>query len=171
MEFRRAVEADINHILNIIHQAQEYLKEAGIDQWQNGYPDMETIKRDIENKHGYVLSNAGKIAGTIAVSFDGEKTYNDIYEGVWLTPDRYAVIHRLAVDGSLKGTGLASLMINEAEKICRRKTVSGIRVDTNEKNISMQRLLKKNGFAYCGIIYLEDRSKRLAFEKILRQEN
>ncbi len=168
MEFRRAVEADINHILNIIHQAQEYLKKAGIDQWQNGYPDIETIKRDIENKHGYVLGNAGRITGTIAVSFDGEMTYNNIYDGVWLTLDNYAVIHRLAVDSSLKGSGLASAMISETEKLCRCKAVSGIRVDTHENNISMQTLLKKNGFRYCGVIYLEDGSKRLAFEKILK---
>lgn len=167
LEFRMAEEADINHILNIMHQAQEYLKEAGIDQWQNGYPNVETIKKDIENEHGYVLSSAGKIAGTIAISFDGEKTYNNIYEGVWLTQDQYAVIHRLAVDGGLKGMGLASVMISETEKLCRRKAVSGIRVDTHERNTSMQRLLKKNGFRYCGIIYLEDGSKRLAFEKIL----
>jgi hypothetical protein len=31
----------------------------------------------------------------------------------------------------------------------------------------MQRLLKKNDFQYCGIIHLEDKSERVAFEKIL----
>lgn len=41
-----------------------------------------------------------------------------------------------------------------------------IKVDTHEENISMQKLLKKNNFKYCGIIYLEDKSKRIAFEKI-----
>ncbi|NLZ51738.1 MAG: GNAT family N-acetyltransferase, partial [Thermoanaerobacteraceae bacterium] len=38
MKFRKAVEADIDSILNIIRQAQNYFKEQGIDQWQNGYP-------------------------------------------------------------------------------------------------------------------------------------
>jgi hypothetical protein len=32
---------------------------------------------------------------------------------------------------------------------------------------SGERLLQKNGFKYCGIIYLEDQEERIAFEKIL----
>lgn len=35
----------------------------------------------------------------------------------------------------------------------------------HEDNILMQSLLKKNGFEYCGIVYLEDGGKRVAFEK------
>ena len=40
-------------------------------------------------------------------------------------------------------------------------------IDTHEDNQSMQKLLAKNQFSYCGIIYLSDGSKRLAFEKVL----
>lgn len=39
MKFRKAAEKDINAIMNIINQAQNYFKEQGIDQWQNGYPN------------------------------------------------------------------------------------------------------------------------------------
>ncbi|WP_455539180.1 hypothetical protein [Terrisporobacter sp.] len=45
------------------------------------------------------------------------------------------------------------------------KKVHSIKIDTHEKNISMQNLLKKNNFEYCGIVYLEDGGKRVAFEK------
>ena len=44
MEFRGAVFSDINKIMIIIKQAQEYLKQEGIDQWQNNYPNPEIIK-------------------------------------------------------------------------------------------------------------------------------
>ena len=37
MEFRKAKESDIDSIMNIIKQAQDYFKEAGIDQWQSNY--------------------------------------------------------------------------------------------------------------------------------------
>jgi hypothetical protein len=30
----------------------------------------------------------------------------------------------------------------------------------------MQKLLKKNNFSYCGIIYLEGKAPRVAFEKL-----
>ncbi len=35
MEFRKATEADLDGILKIIRQAQEYFREQGISQWQN----------------------------------------------------------------------------------------------------------------------------------------
>ena len=40
-----------------------------------------------------------------------------------------------------------------------------LRIDTHEKNIPMQRCLAKNGFARCGIIYLEDGDPRIAYQK------
>lgn len=167
MQFRRAVEADIYSIMHIISQAQAYFKEHGIDQWQNNYPSLEIIKNDIDNENGYVLSKDNGIVGTVAVSFDGEKTYEHIYKGEWLTSGEYAVIHRIAVDNNYKGLGISSEIIRNIEEICLGKGVHSIRVDTHEENIPMQKLLEGNGFAYCGIIYLDDKSKRIAFEKIL----
>ena len=167
MEFRKSVETDINNIMKIIKQAQAYFKEQGIDQWQNGYPNVETISNDITDKNSYVLLKDNNIVATAAVSFDGESTYDTIYEGEWITNNEYAVIHRIAVDNTYKGLGLSSQIINNVEQLCLNKGLYSIKIDTHEENISMQKLLKKNKFQYCGIIYLEDRSKRIAFEKAL----
>ncbi|WP_236897503.1 GNAT family N-acetyltransferase [Clostridium beijerinckii] len=167
MEFRKAVETDIDDIMNIIKQAQAYFKEQGIDQWQNNYPNPETIRNDIVNKHSYILLKDNNIVATAAVSFDGEKTYNSIYEGEWITNNEYAVIHRIAVDNTYKGLGLSSKIIKNVEELCLSKGVHSIKIDTHEENMSMQKLLKKNKFQYCGVIYLEDGNKRIAFERIL----
>lgn len=167
MEFRNSVESDINNIMNIIKQAQEYFRKNGISQWQNNYPNEEIIKNDIFNKFSYVLVKRSMIAGTVAVSFAGEENYRFIYEGDWISNKNYAVIHRIAVKDDYKGQGLSSYMIEQVESMCLNKDVHSIRVDTHEKNISMQKLLIKNEFQFCGIIYLGDKSKRLAFEKIV----
>ena len=55
MEFRKAEITDLEGILEIIKQAQDYLKKMGINQWQNNYPNAEVITYDIEKKRGYVL--------------------------------------------------------------------------------------------------------------------
>lgn len=166
MEFRGAVFSDINKIMIIIKQAQEYLKQEGIDQWQNNYPNPEIIKNDIENKIGYVLVYNENIIGSVAVSFDGEKTY-DYIEGNWLSNNDYAVVHRTAISSEYKGQGFASIMLKNIESMCLEKGIHSIRVDTHEENLSMQRFIKKSGFQYCGIIYLQDGSKRLAYEKLI----
>ena len=166
MKLRKSVNEDINNIMQIIDKAKEALKEQGIDQWQNGYPNADVIRNDILNNDSYVFIKNNEIVATSAVSFDGEKTYDKIYDGNWISNDEFAVIHRIAISNKYKGTGIASEIIKMIEAICLDKDVHSIKVDTHEFNIPMQKLLKKNDFKYCGVIYLEDKSKRVAFEKI-----
>ena len=166
MKLRKSVNEDINNIIQIIDEAKEALKEQGIDQWQNGYPNADVIRNDILNNHSYVFIKNNEIVATSAVSFDGEKTYDKIYDGNWISNDEFAVIHRIAISNKYKGTGIASEIIKMIEAICLDKNVHSIKVDTHEFNMPMQKLLKKNDFKYCGVIYLEDKSKRVAFEKI-----
>ncbi|MCJ7840838.1 GNAT family N-acetyltransferase [Lederbergia sp. NSJ-179] len=167
MEFRKATEQDIHPIMEIIGQAQAYFKKNHIDQWQHNYPNIHTIMDDILKGYSYVLLKDENIVATTAISFDGEKTYKHIYSGKWLSNGDYAVIHRLAVDHLHKGLGISTEVIRNVEKMCLNKGVNSIKIDTHEQNLSMQKLLQKNDFKYCGIIYLEDGSKRIAFEKIL----
>lgn len=167
MEFRKAVKSDIDNIIHIIKQAQDYFRKYGIDQWQNNYPNYNVIKRDIENNNSYVLLKDNIVIGTVAVIFDGEKTYETIYDGKWLSYGEYATIHRLAVDSNYKGLGIASLILKNIEEVCLKRNIFSIKVDTHKENIPMQKFLEKNGFKYCGIIYLEDNSMRIAYEKII----
>ena len=167
MEFRMADYKDIDDIMNIIFKAQENFRNKKIDQWQNNYPNHEIIREDIKNKNSYVLLKDGIIIGTVYLSFNEEPTYKKIYKGQWLSNGQYAVIHRMAVDSEYKGLGLASLMMKYMEDICLSKNIHSIKVDTHSENLSMQRSLEKNGYKYCGIIYLEDGNERVAFEKLL----
>ena len=167
MKLRRTVEQDINRVMEIIKQAQEYFKKSNIDQWQDNYPTSQTIKDDIANGESYVLLSDEMIVGTTVISFEGEVTYKDIYNGKWLSDGEYAVIHRLAVDNNYKGSGISSEIIRNVERMCIERGVHSIKIDTHELNVSMQRLLQKNDFTYCGVIYLKDMSKRVAFEKLI----
>ena len=143
MNFRKSTKSDVSKIMEIVKQAQEYFKSQGIDQWQNNYPNDEVINNDINNGESYVMLDGDDIVATTVISFAKEKSYENILDGKWITNGDYGVIHRIAVENTHKGKGL----------------------DTHEDNILMQSLLKKNGFEYCGIVYLEDGGKRVAFEK------
>ena len=58
---------DISRVIDIINQAKTYFKNNDIDQWQDGYPNEETIEKDIENNEAYVLEEDGVILGTCMV--------------------------------------------------------------------------------------------------------
>lgn len=155
-------------IINIIHDAQKYLAAQGIDQWQDGYPDESVIQKDIENKECYMVTNASRILGTAMFTTRPEPTYN-VIEGQWLTSADaiYGVIHRMTVDANFRGLGIAKFIFAECEFKLKMQQIKSMRIDTHEDNHAMQALLKKSGYTYCGIIYLESGDKRLAFEKVL----
>ena len=167
MEFRKAVFTDIKNIMSIIKDGQDYLKEQGVNQWQNNYPNREVIKNDIDNEYSYIIEEGSNLLATVAISFDGEITYNQIHDGQWLSSGDYGVIHRMAIHREKRGSQVSSFMMKSIELLCIEKNIMSIKVDTHRKNTPMQQYLKKNDFKYCGLIYLSDGDERLAYEKIL----
>lgn len=167
MNFRRSQAQDLVQIMAIIKQAQEYLKSAGIDQWQNGYPNQDIVLQDIKLGNSYVLTKDGEVVGTAVLEFDGDSNYDTIYEGAWLTDGHYGAIHRIAISNYYKGSGFASQIIQAMIDLCQKRGTPSLRVDTHKDNQSMQRMLQKNGFHYCGVIYLADGSPRIAFERVI----
>lgn len=166
MQIRKAIPADIDPIMQIFRQAQASLKAQGVDQWQNGYPNPEIVATDIAAGHDHVCVEADRIAATVTLSFNNEKTYEHIYNGRWLSTEQYGVIHRMAVADDFKGQGLAAALIRQAEQICLSRDIHSLKVDTHRHNQVMQNMLVKSHFLYCGIIYLTDGQERLAFEKL-----
>ena len=62
----------------------------------DGYPNEETIEKDIENNEAYVLEEDGVILGTCMVTIHGEPAYNRI-EGKWILNCPYICVHRLSL--------------------------------------------------------------------------
>jgi len=169
---RLSTQQDLDQILAIIAQAQAYLAASGVDQWQDGYPDRAVMLEDIRLARGYVLETDGVVAGIATIVLDGEPSYDVIEDGAWTTPEPYACIHRIAVATSLRGTGVSNRLMQAAEKMIRSKGIVSVRIDTHRDNMAMQRMLARNGYARCGVIYLlkgnERGAQRIALEKTLR---
>ena len=146
MNFRKSNENDINKIIEMIEEAKEYFKSNNIGQWQDGYPNYQVILEDINKGYSFVFTEKDNIVASVAISFDGENTYNYIYEGKWLSNEKYCVIHRLVVDSKLKGNGISSKIIKKIEEICLDNNIHSIKIDTHKENLSMQKLLKKITF-------------------------
>ena len=154
-------------MMQIVQHAQHYLASLGIDQWQNGYPNEKVLINDINNNESYlVLDEEHQIQAIAMFTTRTEPTYANI-NGNWLTESTatYGVIHRMAVRNTSRSTGLAQFIFRQFEQKLKEYNINSMRIDTHQDNKGMQRLLNKLGYVYCGIIYLEDGNKRLAFEK------
>ena len=157
----KATLSQFSRIMDVYAQARQFMAQNGNpDQWGTAYPSEEMIRQDILNRKCYVNLDGDQIRAVFYFAVEADPTYGYI-EGAWLNNAPYGVIHRIAVGES--GKGVAAECFAFAAERC-----DNIRIDTHEKNFPMQRCLGKNGFARCGIIYLEDGDPRIAYQKVIK---
>lgn len=170
MIIRKTRVEELGAVMQIYDRAARYMAETGNpNQWAIGYPTREMIMEDIARGVSHVVDVNGVIEAVFAYIEGVDPTYGRIENGAWRSNGRYGTIHRIASAGRMKG--MASKCFAWCENEAREHGLSGLRVDTHNDNRIMQRVVVQSGFAYCGIIYLANGAPRLAYEKVLFQEN
>ncbi|HIW52233.1 MAG TPA: GNAT family N-acetyltransferase [Candidatus Alistipes excrementipullorum] len=169
MQLRKSTYDDVESVCRIIAQAQSQMRRLGIDQWQNGYPDRNSVLADVEAGAGYVMCEADTVIACGAVIFGTDPNYAHIEEGEWITDGSdYVVVHRLAVADGFKHRGMATRFMRQVEEMARMRGTGSFRIDTHRDNLYMQSMLDTLGFTCCGVIYVSDGTPRRAYEKVLR---
>ena len=158
MVIRPATPADIPALRPVFEAAKGIMRADGNhDQWSApGFPDDTLLLRDIARGGGFVIENS-TIVAYFALLPSPEPTY-DVIDGAWLTDEPYGVIHRMASYPEVHG--IFSTIIDYAAS-----RYAHLRIDTHRDNRIMQHLIEKHGFTYCGVIWLEDGTERLAYER------
>ena len=123
---RHARTDEMERLLEIYDTARAFMRANGnAAQWGGGYPSREVIERDIELSQSRVVTDGGvctasgrldgEIVATFALIFDGEPTYDKIYDGEWLTggSDSYIAIHRVAISVARRGSGIATIFLSQ----------------------------------------------------------
>lgn len=155
---QRASKEDLYSIMRIYEQARAFMESHGNpNQWGKIYPDEEMIRMDIAQEKLYTVRDICGIHGVFYFAIESDPTYKIICDGTWSTDGPYGVIHRVAGDGS---GGILKEVIRYAAEL-----TGYIRIDTHEDNYVMQNALKKHGFQKCGIIFVEDGSPRIAYDR------
>ena len=165
MVIRPATPADIPALRPVFEAAKGIMRADGNhDQWSApGFPDDSLLLRDIARGGGFVIESVipseakESIVAYFALLPSPEPTY-DYIDGAWLTDEPYGVIHRMASYPEVHG--IFSTIIDYATS-----RFAHLRIDTHRDNHIMQHLIEKHGFTYCGIIWLEDGTERLAYER------
>ncbi|NCP85197.1 MAG: GNAT family N-acetyltransferase [Bacteroidetes bacterium] len=164
-QFRKATLAEIPQIWEILQQAIARRKADGNNQWQDGYPNPDVIKRDIDREIGFVLTADDLIIGYSAVLQNDEPAYAEL-EGNWLTNGEFVVVHRVAIADSHIGKGLSKKILRFVEEFAIQNNIFSIKIDTNFDNVPMLKIVDQLGYKYCGEVYFRGSARR-AFEKVL----
>ena len=162
MEIRLAFPNEVDAIMQVIEEAKKYLVDAGSTQWQNGYPNIDTIIDDIISGQAYVALEEGELLAYAAVTKNPEKSYEAIYDGDWQGKEtEYLVFHRIAVASDVQGQGVAQTVL---EGLIEGFDYLDFRSDTHAQNKAMQHIFEKLGFKQVGKVPVD--GERLAYQKI-----
>lgn len=156
---RKATQQDFSRILEIYAYARRFMADNGNPtQWGMTYPDAELLQEDLSEDRLYVVTCGDKVCGVFMFTIGADPTYALIEDGAWHSDALYGTIHRIAGDGT-GGVFRACL------DYCKNR-INYLRIDTHENNKIMQHAVTKAGFRHCGIIYTDDGTPRIAFDRI-----
>lgn len=149
----------------IIDEGRKFQKEQGFVQWTDDYPNMDTIRDDIQDQKGFVIKDNGVIAGYMCIDLDGEPAYEGLH-GKWGADGPYAVVNRLAFSSSFRGKGNTGSLFGLIEKLCAEKGVFNIRLNTYAENEKMRHIIEKNGFTRRGTVDFRG-GEKIAYDKTI----
>ena len=170
MTYRFATLKDLDRLVAMSDQARKSFKARNIDQWQKGEPNRQVLEDSIIRSQIHVLEDMGQVIGMITIVPGPEASYASI-DGAWLNQEPYFAVHRICVEESMKGRGLAARLFSDAEQYVLKTGVRNIRIDTHPDNQAMQRALAKSGYICCGTLVLTEGSEagdlRVGYQKVI----
>jgi len=167
MIIRKAQNTDLDNIMKMYKSCVTGMIKNGIDQWDDTYPDTETIVQDLENQTYYVVEEKGEIIGGINIDQNQDPTYLDInWED---SSNQFFVVHRLAVKEEFWNKKIGKDLMIFTEKLVTEKGLKSIRLDTYSGNPKAMEFYIRLGYRELGSINLKpDKNEYYCFEKIIR---
>ncbi|XOV66951.1 MAG: GNAT family N-acetyltransferase [Fluviicola sp.] len=144
---------ELEEILELTRACGQHMRENGIDQWDENYPDLVSLKHDIVTNTLFAYRENGHVVGIVVLNETQDPEYTEIN---WSTSEeqRNLVVHRLAVSPDQQGKGIARKIMDFAEDWARKNNFDAIRLDTFSQNPRNQRFYKNRGYTELGSVYL-----------------
>ncbi len=164
IRFRLAENIDFPEILALYKSGVASMRAAGIEQWDENYPNESIIKEDIRNSHLYVAVLDGRIAAAFALNKHIDEEYKT---AAWNNPEAdYIAMHRLCVNPEFHRRGIGTACMAEIERIAKAKGHNSVWLDTFSGNPKSLSMYEKIGFHQVGEAFWE-KGRFIIFEKNL----
>jgi ribosomal protein S18 acetylase RimI-like enzyme len=164
IEIRPGTEADVDAIVAMVRACIAAMLRAGIDQWDEVYPDRATWLADARERTLSVVAADDAVVGAFVLNEFQNVEYAEVPWTILLEP--VAVLHRLLVHPAQQRRGLASMMVREAERQARERGYAALRLDAFTHNPTALRLYGRHGYHDAGAVTLRKGVFR-CFEKAI----
>jgi ribosomal protein S18 acetylase RimI-like enzyme len=149
--FKMIKQIPIEHLkeaFNIFIDVKKNMLQNGIDQWDDIYPNFNSIETDILKKQAFGYFKMEQFIGYIAINESFDKEYNALN---WKYPDnKPLIVHRLAVNPKFQGMGIAKELMGFAEIKAKNEGYISIRLDAFSNNPKAIRFYHGLGYRFVG---------------------
>ena len=123
---RKTLDTDIPAVMAIYDAARAFMRAHGnATQWPEGTPSAEQLAADIAAGGSYVCEEDGRAVATFAFLPGPDSSYDVIEGGQWRSDAPYAVLHRVASDGTTHGVAAAMFAF-------AKERIDHLRIDTHQ---------------------------------------
>jgi GNAT superfamily N-acetyltransferase len=161
---RRAVSSDAETLLALVRDCVAAMRAANIEQWDEVYPNAETIACDTEASTLNVLLEGDTIIACITIDSNMDAMWQGMDWSAGSEPA--AAVHRLMVHPSQQGRGLARVLMSHAESVAIEQGCRSIRLDTFLQNPAAMALYPLLGYRRTGTAMMR-KGEFAGFEKLL----
>jgi len=161
---RPANSVDAAALLSLVRDCVAAMRAAGIEQWDEVYPNAETIARDLKASTLHVLDDGTGIVASITI----DQNLDPLWLGMGWTAESEpaAAVHRLMVHPLQQGRGLAKQLMLHAENVARAQGCRSIRLDTFLQNPAAMALYPRLGYRRTGTAMMR-KGEFVGFEKLM----
>lgn len=142
---------DLDQAMNLVQSCVSHMLAQGIEQWDEVYPDRETLRKDIARGNLFLARDqtSQDLAGIVVLDQEQALEYKEL---CWQYPGPSLVVHRLSVAPGHQGKGLASAMMDFVEAWGREQGFASIRLDAYSLNPAALRLYEKRRYLKAGSV-------------------
>jgi ribosomal protein S18 acetylase RimI-like enzyme len=164
LSIRKGMFEEVSTLLQLTRDCISTMRAAGIEQWDEVYPDAGVIARDLAAGTLEVLDEGAGIIACITIDRNMDPLWKDLdWDGAG---DPAAVVHRLMVHPAQQGRGLAKEFMLHAETVARAMGCRSIRLDSFLQNPAAMALYSRLGYRRTGTAMMR-KGPFAGFEKLL----
>ena len=161
--FEKAQDGDKDEVMQLLNAAKENMKENGLDQWDEIYPAISDVAKDIKEGTLTLVKQRGKLVAVYTLNKHQDAAYK--FGNFKDNSDNFIVLHRLCVKPEYRGMGIAARTLRHIDEEALKEGFSSIRLDVFTKNPRAVKLYESAGYSYAGDAYFR-KGKFLLMEKL-----
>jgi GNAT superfamily N-acetyltransferase len=151
MTVRLAQPDDVDTILTLWADADEWMRQRGIEPGAPPMPLRDIVTNRIKNGSSYVVWRDGppsKIVGTITLEWEDDGVWSD------RPPDDACYVHGLTTERASAGQGIGVALLRWAGRMAHAAGKSLLRLDCDGNNQALRAYYKQAGLTHCGDVHL-----------------